>query len=262
MYDYVIVGAGSSGCVLANRLTEDPSTTVLLLEAGGPDEAQKFHIPAAFSRLFKTPLDWAYQTEEQAHLNNRSLYWPRGKVLGGSSSINAMIYMRGNRRDYDHWHELGNEGWNFSDVLPYFKKAENEERGASEYHGTGGPLNVTDQRSPNPLSHAFIEAGVEVGIPLTNDFNGPEQDGVGFYQVTQRGGLRHSAAVGYVHPILSRPNLTLQTSAHVTGVLLKNARAVGVSYVQNGQSHQVNANKEVILSCGASNSPQLLMLSG
>jgi len=262
MYDYVIVGAGSAGCVLANRLTEDPSTSVLLLEAGGPDEAQEIHIPAAFSSLFKSPIDWAYQTEEQAQLNNRSLYWPRGKVLGGSSSINAMVYMRGNRRDYDHWHESGNEGGSFPDVLPYFKKAENEERGASEYHGTGGPLNVTDLRSPNPLSHAFVEAGIEVGIPLTRDFNGPEQDGVGFYQVTQRGGLRHSAAVGYVHPILSRPNLTLQTSAHVTGVLLENARAVGVSYIQNGQSHQVNANKEVILSGGAINSPQLLMLSG
>ncbi|GAC1349976.1 MAG: GMC family oxidoreductase N-terminal domain-containing protein [Ktedonobacteraceae bacterium] len=262
MYDYVIVGAGSSGCVLANRLTEDPSTTVLLLEAGGPDEAQEIHIPAAFSRLFKSPIDWAYQTEEQTHLNNRSLYWPRGKVLGGSSSINAMVYMRGSRRDYDHWYELGNEGWSFSEVLPYFKKAENEERGASEYHGTGGPLNVTDQRSPNPLSHAFVEAGVEVGLPLTRDFNGPEQDGVGFYQVTQREGLRHSAAVGYVHPILSRPNFTLQTSAHVTGVLLENARAVGVSYIQNDQSHQANASQEVILAGGAINSPQLLMLSG
>jgi choline dehydrogenase len=265
MYDYVIVGAGSAGCVLANRLTEDPATTVLLIEAGGPDEAQEIHIPAAFSALFKTPLDWAYETEEQPHLHNRKLYWPRGKVLGGSSSINAMVYIRGNRRDYDYWSELGNEGWSYADVLPYFKKSENEERGelgASEYHATGGPLNVTDLRTINPLSRAFVEAGVEAGIPLTNDFNGAEQDGVGIYQVTQRGGLRHSAAVGYIHPILGRPNLTLQTHAHVSHVVCEGTRAVGVAYVQNGELQQVNANKEVILSGGTINSPQLLMLSG
>ncbi len=262
MYDYVIVGAGSAGCVLANRLTEDPATTVLLLEAGGPDEAQEIHIPAAFSSLFKSPLDWAYETEEQPHLNNRKMYWPRGKVLGGSSSINAMVYMRGNRRDYDHWHELGNEGWSFSEVLPYFKKAENRERGASEYHGTGGPLNVADHRTLNPLSDAFVAGGVEAGIPRTDDFNGAEQDGVGYFQVTQREGLRHSAAVGYIHPILSRPNLTLQTQALVTNILLEGTRAVGVAYVQNGEKKQANANKEVILSGGAINSPQLLMLSG
>lgn len=262
MYDYVIVGAGSAGCVLANRLTEDPATTVLLLEAGGPDEAQEIHIPAAFSGLFKSPLDWAYETEEQPHLNNRKLYWPRGKVLGGSSSINAMVYIRGNRRDYDHWRSLGNEGWGYSDVLPYFKKSENEERGASEYHGTGGPLNVTDHRTLNPLSHAFVAAGIETGIARTQDFNGAEQDGVGFYQVTQKEGMRHSAAVGYVHPILDRPNLTLQTGAFVTNVVFEGTRAVGVAYVHNGEKQQVKAHKEVILSGGAINSPQLLMLSG
>jgi choline dehydrogenase len=262
MYDYIIVGAGSAGCVLANRLTEDPATTVLLLEAGGPDEAQEIHIPAAFSGLFKSPLDWAYETEEQPHLNNRKLYWPRGKVLGGSSSINAMVYMRGNRRDYDHWSALGNQGWSYAEVLPYFKKAENAERGVSDYHGTGGPLNVTDHRTLNPLSRAFVEAGLEAGIPLTTDFNGAEQDGVGFYQVTQRQGLRHSAAVGYVHPILGRPNLTLQTNALVTNVLFQGTRAVGVAYVHNGEKQQVTANKEVILSGGSINSPQLLMLSG
>ncbi|MGH2481307.1 MAG: GMC family oxidoreductase, partial [Ktedonobacteraceae bacterium] len=262
MYDYVIVGAGSAGCALANRLTEDPAITVLLLEAGGADEAQEIHIPAAFSGLFKSPLDWAYETEEQPHLNNRKLYWPRGKVLGGSSSINAMVYMRGNRRDYDHWRSLGNEGCGYSDVLPYFKKSENEERGASEYHGTGGPLNVTDHRTLNPLSHAFVEAGVEAGLSRTQDFNGAEQDGVGFYQVTQREGMRHSAAVGYVHPILSRPNFTLQTNALVTNVLFEGTRAVGVAYVQDGEKRQVKANREVILSGGAINSPQLLMLSG
>ena len=262
MYDYIIVGAGSAGCALANRVTENPTNTVLLLEAGGPDDAQEIHIPVAFSSLFKSPIDWAYETEEQSHLNNRRLYWPRGKVLGGSSSINAMIYMRGNRRDYDHWNELGNEGWSYVDVLPYFKKAENAELGASAYHGTGGPLNVTDLRTVNPLSQAFVEAGVESGFPLKDDFNGPEQDGVGFYQVTQRQGLRHSAAVGYVHPILNRPNFTLQTQSLVTGVIFEGTRAVGVTYIQNGEKQKANANKEVILSGGAINSPQLLMLSG
>ena len=262
MYDYIIVGAGSAGCTLANRLSEDPTTTVLLLEAGGPDDVQEIHIPIAFSTLFKSPIDWAYETEEQPHLHNRRMYWPRGKVLGGSSSINAMIYIRGNRRDYDHWSDLGNVGWGYSDVLPYFKKAENEERGASEYHGTGGPLNVTDLRTPNPLSKAFVEAGVEAGIQLTNDFNGPEQDGVGFYQVTQRDGMRHSAAVGYVHPIMSRPNFTLQTHSHVTSITFEETRAVGVTYIQNGETQHATANKEVILSGGAINSPQLLLLSG
>ncbi len=262
MYDYVIVGAGSAGCVLANRLTEDPSISVLLLEAGGPDEAQEIHIPAAFSGLFKSPLDWSYETEEQRYLHNRRLFWPRGKVLGGSSSINAMVYIRGNRRDYDYWRDLGNEGWGYTDVLPYFKKAENEERGASEYHGTGGPLNVSDLRTINPLSRAFVEAGEEAGIPLTHDFNGAEQDGIGFYQVTQRQGMRHSAAVGYIHPILTRPNFTLQTNTQVSHVLFEGTRAIGIAYMQDGEEQRILANKEVILSGGAINSPQLLMLSG
>ncbi len=262
MYDYVIVGAGSAGCALANRLSEDPSTSVLLLEAGGTDEAQEIHIPAAFSSLFKSPIDWANETEPQEHLNNRRLFWPRGKVLGGSSSINAMIYMRGNRRDYDQWAALGNEGWSYADVLPYFKKSENEERGASEYHGSGGPLNVADLRTINPLSSAFVEAGVEAGLPLTKDFNGAEQDGVGFYQVTQKQGMRYSAAVAYLHPVLGRANLTVQTSALVTGIIFEGTRAVGVTYTQNGEKQQVNVNKEVLLSGGAINSPQILLLSG
>jgi len=262
MYDYVIIGAGSAGCVLANRLTEDPKTTVLLLEAGGPDRKQEIHIPAAFSKLFKSPYDWAYYTEEQRHLKNRRLYWPRGKVLGGSSSINAMVYIRGNPYDYDHWRGLGNEGWCFSDVLPYFKKAENQERGASEYHDVGGPLNVADLRYSNPLSRAFIEAGVEIGLPHNNDFNGPEQEGVGFYQVTQKQGKRHSAAAAYLKPALSRPNLTVRTYAHVTRLLLEKTRVVGVAYVENGKPDQVSVNREVILCSGTINSPQLLMLSG
>ncbi len=262
MYDYIIVGAGSAGCVLVNRLTEDPSTTALLLEAGGPDAAQEIHMPASLSQLFRSPYDWAYYTEPQAHLQQRTIYWPRGKVLGGSSSTNAMVYIRGNLRDYDRWLDLGSLGWGFSEVLPYFKKAEHQERGASLYHGTGGPLNVADLRSVNPLSQAFVEAGVEVGLTLTRDFNSPDQDGVGFYQVTQKEGQRHSAAVGYLHPILHRPNLTVHTQAFVTHLLLEKRRAVGVTYMQEGQSQTAKAKREVILCGGAVNSPQLLLLSG
>lgn len=262
VYDYVIVGAGSAGCVLANRLSEDPQTTVLVLEAGVPDEMQEIHIPVAFGKLFKTPLDWAYTTDEEPHLDHRTLYWPRGKMLGGSSSINAMIYMRGNRADYDRWRDLGNAGWSYADVLPYFKKAENQERGASEYHGVGGPLNVMDRPYTNPLSEAFIEAGVELGYPRNDDFNGAVQEGFGNYQVTQRQGRRHSAAVGYLHPALSRPNLTVQTQALVTKVLFEGSRAVGVTYRHDGAEHEARVNREVILSGGAINSPQVLLLSG
>jgi len=262
VYDYVIVGAGSAGCVLADRLTEDPQTTVLLLEAGGPDDAQEIHIPVAFSKMFQTARDWTYYTDEEPHLNHRKLYWPRGKMLGGSSSINAMIYIRGNRYDYDHWRELGNEGWSYSDVLPYFKKAENQERGPSEYHGSGGPLNVMDRPYTGPLSEAFIEAGIELGWPKNDDFNGASQEGFGKYQVTQKQGRRHSAAVGYLHPALSRPNLTLQTQALVSRILFEGTRAVGITYLKDGVEEQVRINKEVILSGGAVNSPQVLLLSG
>jgi choline dehydrogenase len=177
MYGYVIVGAGSAGCVVANRLTEDPAISVLLLEAGGPDHKQAIHIPAAFSKLFKSPLDWAYETEPQTHLGNRILYWPRGKMLGGSSSMNTMIYVQGNRHDYDGWQALGNEGWGFEDVLPYFKKAEHQDRGANAYHGVGGPLCVADLRVPNPPSSAFVQAGEEPGLARTTDFNAAEQTG-------------------------------------------------------------------------------------
>jgi len=262
MYDYVIVGAGSAGCVLADRLTEDPQTTVLLLEAGGPDDAQEIHIPVAFSKLFQSAVDWTYYTEEEPHLTNRKLYWPRGKMLGGSSSINAMIYIRGNRYDYDHWRELGNEGWSYADVLPYFKKAENQERGSSEYHGSGGPLNVMDRPYTGPLSYAFIEAGVELGWPGNDDFNGATQEGFGKYQVTQKQGRRHSAAVGYLHPALGRPNLTLQTHALVSRILFEGIRAVGIAYLKDGVEQQARINKEVILAGGAINSPQVLLLSG
>ncbi|MCA1991818.1 MAG: choline dehydrogenase [Coleofasciculus sp. S288] len=262
MYDYVIVGAGSAGCVLANRLTEDAKTTVLLLEAGEPDRMKAIHIPAAFSKLLKTQYDWAYYTEKQPHLNNRELYWPRGKVLGGSSSLNAMIYIRGNRYDYDRWHKLGNEGWSFSEVLPYFKKAENQERGASEYYGRGGPLNIADLRYINPLSRAFVDACVEVGLPQNRDFNGVQQDGAGFYQVTQKNGTRHSTATAYLKPILHRSNLTIQTNAQVIRIHFEGTRVRGLTYLQKGKTYPIEIAKEVILSSGAVNSPQLLMLSG
>src|SRR5713101_9762876 len=239
MYDYIIVVAGSSGCVLANRLSADPGVKVLLLEAGGGDTKKEIHMPAAFSKLFKGPCDWAYYTEPEAQLGNRNLYWPRGKVLGGSSSINAMIYIRGHRHDYDLWRRLGNAGWSYAEVLPYFKKAENQERGASEYHGTGGPLNVADLRCVNPLSRAFVDACAEVGLPRNSDFNGPEQEGVGMFQVTQKAGKRHSAADAYLRPALKRPNLTVHTHAQATRLLLEGTHAFGVEYIRNGAVDRV-----------------------
>ncbi|HEY9598757.1 MAG TPA: GMC family oxidoreductase N-terminal domain-containing protein, partial [Cyanophyceae cyanobacterium] len=262
MHDYVIVGAGSAGCVLANRLTEDGNITVLLLEAGAADKSKEIHIPIAFSKLFKTEYDWAYYTEKQPYLNHRQFYWPRGKVLGGCSSINAMIYMRGHPLNYDHWQDLGNEGWSFSQVLHYFKKAENQKRGASEYHGHNGLLNVADLRCINPISHAFVAAGVEAGLARNNDFNGLQQDGVGYFQVTQKKGQRHSTAAAYLKPILHRSNLTVQTHTQVTRLLFEGTRVVGLAYLHNGETHQIKVRKEVILSGGSINSPQLLMLSG
>lgn len=262
MFDYVIVGAGSAGCVVASRLSEDPSVRVLLLEAGGPDTRREIHIPAAFSKLFRSDCDWAYDTEPQTRLNNRRLYWPRGKVLGGSSSINAMVYIRGHASDFDGWAALGNPGWSFADVLSYFKKAEDNQRGASEYHGAGGPLVVSDLRSPNVLSRAFVEAGVELGFARNPDFNGAGQEGFGFYQVTQKRGARHSAADAYLKPALARPNLTVRTGAHATQVLFAGTRAVGVAYLRDGHAEEARAGREVILCGGTVNSPQLLLLSG
>jgi choline dehydrogenase len=261
-YDYIVVGAGSAGCVLAARLTENPQTRVLLLEAGGPDSAKEVQIPAAFSKLFKTPLDWDCSTEEEPHLNGRRLYWPRGKMLGGSSSMNAMIYMRGNHLDYEHWKNLGNDGWGFRDVLPYFKKSENQERGASEYHGSGGPVNVSDLRYVNPLTRAFLAAAEEIGIPANPDFNGAAQDGAGLNQVTQKNGRRHSAADAYLRPALGRPNLHVVTRAHATRVLFERNRATGVAYVRDGVASEARAAGEVILAAGTIHSAQLLLLTG
>jgi len=261
-FDYIIIGAGSAGCVLAARLSEDAGTRVLLLEAGGPDAAPEVRIPAAFSKLFKSSVDWDLATDPEPHLGGRRLYWPRGKMLGGSSSLNAMIYMRGNHLDYEHWKDLGNEGWGFQDVLPYFKRSENQERGASLYHGTGGPLNVADLRYVNPLTEAFLAAAEEIGIPHNSDFNGAKQEGAGLNQVTQKNGSRHSAADAYLRPALARRNLTVRTGAHATHVLLEGNGAVGAAYLRHGASEQARASREVILAGGTIHSPQLLLLSG
>jgi choline dehydrogenase len=259
MYDYVIVGAGSAGCVLAARLSEDPDTSVLLLEAGPPDTSENLHVPLGYLKLARTEVDWDYATAPEPNCNNRRISLPRGKVLGGSSSVNAMVYIRGNRLDYDGW---GIPGWGWDDLFPYFLKAEDNERGASEWHATGGPLAVSDQRSGNAITPAFVEAGAEAGLAMNEDFNGAAQDGVGMYQVTQRGGMRASAAVAYLHPAIDRPNLTVMPYMHVTRVLFDGTRAVGVEATQLGQAQELRAGREVILCGGAFNSPQLLMLSG
>ncbi|WP_419911369.1 GMC family oxidoreductase [Hoeflea sp.] len=271
MFDYVIVGGGSAGSVLAARLSEDPDTTVCLLEAGGDGKGLLVRMPVGTAAtLSGWPLkinNWAYDTVPQPGLNGRKGYQPRGKALGGSSAINAMIYIRGHRADYDDWANLGCVGWSFDEVLPYFLKAEHNERGSGDLHGTGGPLQVSNQRSPRPISHAFVEASTQCQHVHNEDFNGPDQEGVGLYQVTQfhsaeKNGERCSAAAAYVHPIEDRPNLTIITNAHASRILFDGKRAVGVSYRTGREEKQVKAKREVILSGGAFNSPQLLLLSG
>ncbi len=262
-YDYVIVGAGSAGCTLAARLSEDPSVRVLLLEAGGKDSSLKIKIPAAFPQQFHTKLDWDFATEPEPHVDGRSLFIPRGKALGGSSSMNAMLYVRGRPLDYDSWAAQGAPGWGYSDVLPYFIKAEDNVRGASEYHGAGGPLRVSEQRSPRPMNQRLIAASEAAGIPRIADYNGPEQDGVSMFQVTQKDGKRFSAADAYLRPALGRPNLEVRTGVSVLGVELDGTRAAGVR-LRKGRSGEelVPAEREVLLCAGAIGSPQLLMLSG
>jgi choline dehydrogenase len=259
VYDYVIVGAGSAGCVLAARLSEDPDLSVLLLEAGPPDVNENIHVPLGYLQLAGTEVDWGYSTAPEPNCGGRRITLPRGKVLGGSSSVNAMVYIRGNHRDYDEW---GAAGWAWDDLFPYFLKAEDNERGASEWHAAGGPLAVSDQRSGNRITPAFVEAGVEAGLARNDDFNGAEQDGVGMYQVTQRGGMRASASVSYLHPAMERPNLTVMPYMHVNRVLFEGRRAIGVEASQLGQAQELRAEREVILCGGTYNSPKLLMLSG
>lgn len=262
-YDYVIVGAGSAGAVLAARLSEDPSLSVLLLEAGGEADADEVMIPAAFSSLFKTRWDWGYQTTEQKQLHGRRADWPRMKALGGCSSMNAMIYIRGNRHDYDTWRDqYGATGWGFEDVLPYFVRSEANTRLGAPLHGQSGPLHVEDRVYTHELSHAFVDSAVNAGLKPNDDFNGVSQEGAGQYQVTCRGGRRWSVNEGYLKPARARSNLTVATGALASSVELSGTRATGVTFRQAGSTHTVKARREVLLCGGAVNSPQLLMLSG
>ncbi|MEM7114401.1 MAG: choline dehydrogenase [Chloroflexota bacterium] len=261
-FDYIIVGAGSAGCVLANRLSANPETRVLLLEAGGHDNHPLVHMPAGYMKLMKTERDWEYYTESEEGVNGRSLFWPRGKMLGGCSSNNAMIYIRGHRADYDRWASFGNEEWGYDDVLPYFRKTEMNERGGDSFHGSAGFLNVSDLTVRNPMSNAFVAAAQQCGLPYNEDFNGAEQEGAGFYQHTIKNGRRHSTATAYLKPIEKRPNLTILTHAHTVRIRFASKRATGVDYLHDGEEKIAEARREVITAAGAINSPHLLMLSG
>lgn len=263
-YDYIIIGAGSAGCVLANRLSENPENQVLLLEAGGPDKKLEIHIPAAYGNLHRTEVDWGFSTEPQKHANNRRIYLPRGKALGGCSSTNAMAYVRGNAADYDEWAALGNKGWGYKDVLPYFIKSEHNEEISNEYHGKGGLLHAGFAKYfQTPYAKAFVDACKESGIPTNDDYNGAKQEGAGLFQFNIKDGRRFSAVDAFLKPAMSRPNLTIITNALAKQIIIENDRATGVEYIaKNNSTNIVSAHKEVILSAGAFQSPQILMLSG
>ncbi len=261
-FDYIVVGAGSGGCPVANRLSADPTNRVLLLEAGPVDRNIWIHIPIGYYRNMTSPLSWGYTTEPDQGLNDRSIVWPRGKVLGGSSAINGLLYVRGQKEDYDHWRQLGNEGWSYEEVLPFFKKAENQENGANYFHGRGGPLHVSNIRDKREICDAFVSAAIEAGIPFNDDFNGATQEGVGIYQTTSVNGRRCSSAVGYLKPIQNRANLKVETNAHVMNLEFEGKKVIGVRYRQHGRIYLAKVAAEVILSGGAINSPQLLQLSG
>ncbi|KZZ81354.1 GMC oxidoreductase, partial [Oleiphilus sp. HI0133] len=264
IYDYIIVGAGSAGCVLANRLSEDGKNTVLVLEAGPEDKSSMIKIPGAFAYfMFSRKYNWRYETEPVNDIRGgKPIFCPRGKTLGGSSAVNAMVYIRGHESDYDHWRELGNEGWGFSDLLPFFKKAETNERGGDEYHGDQGPLYVSDTVNSYPLNDCFIKGAEQAGYPLTNDFNGPNFEGAGYYQFTIKDGQRCGVSRSYLKPALDRPNLNIQCEALVQRLIFDEKKAEGVAYTKAGQDFVVKARKEVLLSGGSFNSPHLLMLSG
>jgi len=261
--DYIVVGAGSAGCVLANRLSADERNQVLLLEAGGRDSNPWIHIPVGYFKTLHNPkLDWCYRTEPDEKVAGREIQWPRGKVLGGSSSLNGLLYVRGQREDYDRWAELGNEGWSFDEVLPYFKKSEDQERGASAYHGVGGPLKVSDLRLRRPIADHFIKAAQEIGIPYNDDYNGASQEGVGYFQQTAHKGFRWSTAKGFLRPAMRRSNLRVETHAQTLRILFEGKRAVGVEYLQGGERRVARARCEIVLAAGAIGSPQILQNSG
>jgi choline dehydrogenase len=261
--DFIVVGAGSAGCVMAARLSEDPATRVLLLEAGPPDHSFWIHLPIGYGKtMWSQKVNWCFYTEPDPQMNGRRIYWPRGKTLGGSSSINGLIYIRGQREDYDRWAASGNPGWSYDEVLPYFIKAERNQRGASPMHGAQGPLAVSDIGARDELIEAFIDGAGQLGVPRTDDFNGPVQEGAGYYQLTTWKGWRWSAAKGYLKPAMHRPNLEVLTGAQATGLVLEGGRAVGVRYRRAGVEHTVRCHAEVLLCAGAIQSPQLLQLSG